>query len=134
MPEAQNEPKSKGIPSLDHKAQRNRQTSLFRTLTGVSVRLLDAGHILGSTLVPLNMEEGGSVRRLVCFGDIGQHYDAEASKLGRRLHGMPRLQNLRLRPSGEKTQTSNRLHGGAAIRAPGDIFYLDSFELTKWRH
>jgi metallo-beta-lactamase family protein len=189
-------------------------------LPGVSVRLQDAGHILGSALVELELTENGSARRLVYSGDIGQYdtpilhdpvvieeadlvlmestygdrlhrgrdetireigeiiaaarhdqgnllipafaigrsqellylfgqhydawgldrwqifldspmaieatriywdypqlYDAEATKLRRRLHEMPRLQNLRLTRSVEESQAINRLHSGAIIIA-----------------
>jgi metallo-beta-lactamase family protein len=42
-------------------------------LPGITVRLLDAGHILGSALVELGLEEGGSARKLIYSGDIGQY-------------------------------------------------------------
>jgi len=41
-------------------------------LPGITVRLLDAGHILGSSIVELWLEEGGASRKLVFSGDLGQ--------------------------------------------------------------
>jgi len=38
----------------------------------VSVRFMDAGHILGSAMVELTIQEGGATRTLVFSGDIGQ--------------------------------------------------------------
>ena len=197
-----------------------RYREVIEVAPGISVRLLDAGHILGSALVQLDMQDGGDARTLVYSGDIGQYdtpilndptaiedadlvlmestygdrlhrsredsvreigeiiaaarhdqgnvlipafaigrsqellylfgqhyedwgldrwqifldspmaieatriywdypqlYDAEASKLRRRLHEMPRLQNLRLTRSVEESQAINRLHSGAIIIA-----------------
>lgn len=42
-------------------------------LPGIGVRLLDAGHILGSALVEVTIEERGHARKLVFSGDIGQY-------------------------------------------------------------
>jgi metallo-beta-lactamase family protein len=187
---------------------------------GIGLRLHDAGHILGSALVELDLKEEGTTRRLVYSGDIGQYdspilndpatigeadlvlmestygdrlhrsreatigeigeiiaaarhdrgnllipafaigrsqellylfgrhyeawgldrwqifldspmaieatriywdyphlYDAEATRLRRRLHEMPRLQNLRLTRTVEESQAINRLHSGAIIIA-----------------
>ena len=42
-------------------------------LPGVSLRLSDAGHILGAAIVELEGREHGSVRRLVYSGDLGPH-------------------------------------------------------------
>ncbi len=39
---------------------------------GLSVRFRDAGHILGSAMVEIEVRENGSVRTLVFSGDIGQ--------------------------------------------------------------
>jgi metallo-beta-lactamase family protein len=41
-------------------------------LPGVDIRLLDAGHILGSAIVELWLTEGGQTRKLVFSGDLGQ--------------------------------------------------------------
>ncbi len=40
-------------------------------LPGIRVRLRDAGHILGSSIVELWLEEGGQRRKLVFSGDLG---------------------------------------------------------------
>jgi metallo-beta-lactamase family protein len=40
-------------------------------LPGVKLRLLDAGHIIGSAIAELWLEEGGTVRKLVFSGDLG---------------------------------------------------------------
>lgn len=42
-------------------------------LPGVRIKLRDAGHILGAAIVELWLEEGGSQRKLVFSGDLGQH-------------------------------------------------------------
>jgi len=189
-------------------------------LPGIAVTLRDAGHILGSALVELELEEHGERRRLLFTGDIGQYdtpilhdpepipradlvlmestygdrlhrdreqtvaeigeilaaarrdggnvlipafaigrsqeilylfgehyaeweldrweifldspmaieatrvywdypqlYDAEATKLRRRLHEMPTLANLRLTRTVEESQAINRIHSGAIIIA-----------------
>jgi len=39
---------------------------------GITLTLYDAGHILGSALVVLDVEEGGQSRRLVFTGDLGR--------------------------------------------------------------
>lgn len=44
-------------------------------LPGVELRLTDAGHILGSSIVELWLEDKGVRRKLVFSGDLG-HYDA----------------------------------------------------------
>ncbi|HIP52765.1 MAG TPA: MBL fold metallo-hydrolase [Chromatiales bacterium] len=43
-----------------------------RILPGVELRLSDAGHILGSSIVELWLEEGGRRRKLVFSGDLGR--------------------------------------------------------------
>ncbi len=42
-------------------------------MKGVQLRLLDAGHILGSAIAELWLEEGGVRRKLVFSGDLGHH-------------------------------------------------------------
>jgi len=49
---------------------RKRQT----ILPGVAVRFLDAGHILGSAIVELWLDEGKELRKLVFTGDLGNSY------------------------------------------------------------
>lgn len=44
----------------------------FEPADGVTARLVDAGHILGSASVVLDLESGGRRRRLVFSGDIGR--------------------------------------------------------------
>lgn len=44
----------------------------FEPLPGVSARLLDSGHILGSAQVVLDIAENGQTRRLVVSGDLGR--------------------------------------------------------------
>ncbi|HEX5161180.1 MAG TPA: MBL fold metallo-hydrolase [Steroidobacteraceae bacterium] len=44
-------------------------------LPGITVRVREAGHILGSSSVELSVAEGGQKRKLVFSGDLGQ-YDA----------------------------------------------------------
>ena len=43
-----------------------------KILPGITVRLSDAGHILGSSIVELWLEEGRARRKLVFSGDLGQ--------------------------------------------------------------
>ncbi len=42
-------------------------------LPGLKVRLQDAGHILGSSIIEVWINEGGSERKLVFSGDLGHH-------------------------------------------------------------
>jgi metallo-beta-lactamase family protein len=51
------------------------------------------------------------------YWDYPQLYDAEATKLRRRLNEMPRLQNLRLTRAVEESQAINLLHSGAIVIA-----------------
>ena len=44
----------------------------FSPSTGVSATFFDAGHILGSAIVVLDIVEGGQQRRLVFSGDLGR--------------------------------------------------------------
>ena len=44
----------------------------LRPGAGVSVRFLDAGHILGSAIVPVRLESGGQAVSLVFSGDVGR--------------------------------------------------------------
>jgi metallo-beta-lactamase family protein len=44
----------------------------FSPIEGVTVRFIEAGHILGSAAVLLDLEEGGKKRRLWFSGDIGR--------------------------------------------------------------
>ncbi|MBP9011545.1 MAG: MBL fold metallo-hydrolase, partial [Syntrophaceae bacterium] len=44
----------------------------FSPAPGIRARLIDAGHILGSAMVELFIEEKGATRKLVFSGDIGR--------------------------------------------------------------
>ncbi len=44
----------------------------YRLLPGVTLTFYDAGHILGSAIVALDIEEGNTTRRVVFSGDIGR--------------------------------------------------------------
>ncbi len=46
----------------------------FPLMDGVTMTLYDAGHVLGSAIVVLDIEESGKQRRLVFSGDIGRKY------------------------------------------------------------
>lgn len=45
----------------------------FAVVPGVVARFLDAGHILGSAQVVLDIDDGGGKRRVVISGDLGRH-------------------------------------------------------------
>lgn len=45
----------------------------FEVVPGIKVRFRDAGHILGSCAVEIDVEEGGQKRRIVFSGDLGQY-------------------------------------------------------------
>ncbi len=51
----------------------HRYADPFEVLPGISVRFLDAGHILGSSIVELTLTENGQTKTLVFSGDIGQY-------------------------------------------------------------
>ncbi len=46
----------------------------FRVADGVEVRFRDAGHILGSAIVDLDLHEGATRRRVVFTGDLGRRH------------------------------------------------------------
>lgn len=46
----------------------------MRIADGVDVTFYDAGHVLGSAITALDVDESGSVRRLVFTGDLGRHH------------------------------------------------------------
>ncbi|MEM7194420.1 MAG: MBL fold metallo-hydrolase [Pseudomonadota bacterium] len=50
-----------------------RYRQVFEVLPGVKVRFQDAGHIIGSCIVEVWLEENGEQRKLVFSGDIGQY-------------------------------------------------------------
>ena len=49
----------------------HRYDAPFEPVPGVTVRFLDAGHILGSAIVEMTFHEGGETRTLVFSGDLG---------------------------------------------------------------
>jgi metallo-beta-lactamase family protein len=57
--------------TLPHVATRSYEES-FEPCPGLSVRFRDAGHILGSSLVELKVEENGRRSKLVFSGDLGR--------------------------------------------------------------
>ncbi|MEM6710128.1 MAG: MBL fold metallo-hydrolase [Pseudomonadota bacterium] len=50
----------------------HRYREFSEVMPGVRLRFHDAGHIMGSCIVELQLEEGGQTRRLVFSGDLGQ--------------------------------------------------------------
>ncbi len=46
----------------------------FEPAAGLRCTFHDAGHILGSAIIELDVEQGGSVRKLVFSGDLGQPF------------------------------------------------------------
>lgn len=52
-----------------------RYEELFEVVPGVKVRFHDAGHIMGSAVVEVNVEANGIKRKLIFSGDLGQ-FDA----------------------------------------------------------
>jgi metallo-beta-lactamase family protein len=122
---------------------------------GITVTLRDAGHILGSALVALDLEEGGHTRRLVYSGDIGQYntpilHDptaiAEAdvvlmeSTYGDRLH---RSREQTVREIGEiiaaaRHDQGNVLIPAFAIGRSQELLYLfgqyyEAWGLDRWQ-
>lgn len=76
----------------------------FQPVPEITVRFLDAGHILGSAIIEIYITESGVTTKLVCSGDLGQKnqpiikdpacvYDADyvliESTYGNRLHENP---------------------------------------------
>jgi metallo-beta-lactamase family protein len=124
-------------------------------LPGISVRLQDAGHILGSALVELFVTEGGVSRKIVYSGDIGQ-YDTPIlndpatitgadmvimeSTYGDRLH---RELDLTLAEIGDLIRSACRDCGNILIPAfsigrSQELLYLfgkyyEEWELDRWQ-
>jgi metallo-beta-lactamase family protein len=48
-----------------------RYGEIFSPVQGMKVRFLDAGHILGSAIIEIWIEEGGAEKKLVFSGDLG---------------------------------------------------------------
>ena len=53
--------------------QGRKYREVFNVVKGVKVRFRDAGHILGSCVVELWVEEGGAEQKVVFSGDLGQY-------------------------------------------------------------
>jgi metallo-beta-lactamase family protein len=124
-------------------------------LPGIAVCLLDAGHILGSALVELDIEERGTARKLIYSGDIGQYdtpilHDPAAieeadvvlmeSTYGDRLH---RSREDTIREIGEiiaaaRHDKGNVLIPAFAIGRSQEILYLfgqyyEAWGLDRWQ-
>ena len=73
----------------------------FEIAPGVRLTLFDAGHVLGSAVVALDVDEGGRGRRLVFTGDLGRN-------------GMPILRDPEVVPGAEvlvsESTYGDRLH------------------------
>ena len=65
--------RSRDVDRLLSRVKGYRYGERFTVLPGIDARLLDAGHILGSSIVELTLQEDGQSRTLVFSGDIGQH-------------------------------------------------------------
>jgi len=87
-------------------------TESFEVVPGVKAELRDAGHILGSASIALDIAEDGLRRRIVFSGDVGNHHapilrepegfeEADAvlieSTYGDKLHESPEDRRKRLR-------------------------------------
>ena len=59
------------LDALDHFGRRARYAQPFDLFNGIRVTFGEAGHILGSAWVLLEVEEGGKTRRLLFSGDLG---------------------------------------------------------------
>jgi metallo-beta-lactamase family protein len=124
-------------------------------LPGISVRLHDAGHILGSAFVELELSEGDERRTLVFSGDIGQYgtpimndpssirhadYVIVESTYGDRLH---RSLDETVREIGEIIMTACRDCGNIlipsfAIGRSQELLYLfgqhyHEWDLARWQ-
>ena len=124
-------------------------------LPGITIRLQDAGHILGSALVEVWLQEGSVTKKLVFSGDVGQYSspilkdpvtieEADAvileSTYGDRLH---RELNLTLAEIGEILRSSSTRNGNILIPAfaigrSQELLYLfgqyyDQWGLDQWQ-
>ena len=95
-------------------------------LPGVTVRVRDAGHILGSSSVELWVSEGGEQRKLVFSGDLGQ-YDTPIlqdpwtfESADRRAHGEHLRQSPASRPRRHRARARRHPRAGAARRRQRD--------------
>ncbi|MEI8033318.1 MAG: MBL fold metallo-hydrolase [Chlorobiaceae bacterium] len=124
-------------------------------LPGVSIRFADAGHILGSALVEVWLEEGSVSRKLVFSGDVGQYgsplmndpetvKDADAvvveSTYGDRLHRElePTIAELGGIIRNAASGSGNILIPAFAIGRSQELLYLfsrycEEWELDRWQ-
>ncbi len=118
-------------------------------LPGITIRFSDAGHILGSALVEVWLEDGGLRRKLVFSGDVGQygspilndpetisHADAVIleSTYGDRLH---RELKLTLTEIGEIIRSASNGNGNIIIPAfsigrSQELLYLFGLYYEEW--
>lgn len=118
-------------------------------LPGVRIRLRDAGHILGSSIVEVTLSEPGASRKLVFSGDLGHHGSpilrnpavVEAADLvimestyGNRLH---RSWDETLRELGDVLNEATRSNGNILIPAftvgrTQELLYLFTKYYTAW--
>lgn len=118
-------------------------------LPGITIRFSDAGHILGSALVELWLEEDGVARKLVFSGDVGQYgspilNDPETigqadmvileSTYGDRLH---RALEQTLAEIGEIIRSASTKHGNIIIPAfsigrSQELLYLFGRYFEEW--
>jgi metallo-beta-lactamase family protein len=124
-------------------------------MPGVTMRLHDAGHILGAAIVELTLEEGGKRRRVVFSGDLGfrdapllhdptriEHADyvLMESTYGGRNHRsfaatLEELKSIFLRAAADG---GNVLIPAFAVGRTQDLLYLlaehyDEWQIGRWR-
>ncbi len=116
---------------------------------GVRLKLLDAGHILGASIVELTMSDGGSERKLVFSGDLGQNgmpilCDPESVKnadivlmestYGDRMHRSWKdtLEELRGILRSAKQTKGNILIPAFTVGRTQEILYLFSKYYDEW--
>jgi metallo-beta-lactamase family protein len=119
-------------------------------LPGITLRLRNAGHILGSAIVELWLEEQGSARKLVFSGDLG-FVDAPVmpdpevvteadlvlleSTYGDRLHRSAEdtIDELRSVFSGDDGCSGNIVIPAFAVGRTQDLLYLMAEHFDEWR-
>lgn len=127
----------------------------YAPLPGISIRVRDAGHILGSSSLDISCSEGSLTRRIVFSGDLGQYDspilldpfqfdDADLvvmeSTYGDRLH-RPRTETLK--EIAEIIRIADRDRGNILVPAfavgrSQEILYLlgqhfDEWQLHRWK-
>ena len=119
-------------------------------MPGVTVRLHDAGHILGAAIVELTLEEGGTRRTLVFSGDLGNRdapllhqptrlehadYVLMESTYGNRDHRsydatLEELESIFVRAAQDG---GNVLVPAFAVGRTQDLLYLLAANYERWR-